>query len=107
MLINEAVNDKINSLGRYIAVFHLCQPTNVKQWYIQQDKMYIIQHTRSLIQHTFNIDGHIIENVRNYCYLGVNFTVSGSFSVARTEIYKKGLKAFLNSAKVLMIKTHL
>jgi hypothetical protein len=33
VLINEAVNIKINSLGRYIAVFHLCQTINVKQWY--------------------------------------------------------------------------
>ena len=34
VLINEAVNAKINSLGRYIAVFHLCQTINIKQWYI-------------------------------------------------------------------------
>ena len=62
-----------------------------------------------LIQHKFNIDGHIIENVRNYCYLGVNLSVSGTFSVARTEIYKKKRTEgfFSNSAKVLMIKNHL
>jgi len=44
VLINEAVNDKINSLGRYIAVFHLCQTTNVKQWYMyiwSKDKFWI------------------------------------------------------------------
>ena len=34
-----------------------------------------------------------------YCYLGVNFSVSGSFSFARTEIYKKGLKAFFKFSK--------
>jgi hypothetical protein len=34
VLINEAVNDKINSLGRYVDVSHLCQTTNAKQWYI-------------------------------------------------------------------------
>ena len=34
VLINEAVNANINSSGRYIAVFHLCQTINVKQWYI-------------------------------------------------------------------------
>lgn len=52
-----------------------------------------------LIQHKFHIDGNIIENVRNYCYLGVNFSISGSFSVARTVIYKKGLKAFFKFSK--------
>ena len=44
VLINEVVNDKINSLGRYIAVFHLCQTTNVKQWCIyiwSKDKFWI------------------------------------------------------------------
>jgi hypothetical protein len=46
VLINEAVNAKINSLGRYIAVFHLFQTINVKQWYIviyiwSKDKFWI------------------------------------------------------------------
>jgi hypothetical protein len=105
VLINEAVNDKINSLGRYIAVFHLCRPQMLNNGTYNMTKCMLFNTQGRLIQHKFNIDGHIIENVRNYCYLGVNFTVSRSFSVARTEIYKKGLKAFSNSAKVLMIKT--
>ena len=42
----------------------------------------------------FEINGCCIENVKNYCYLGVNFSTSGTFSYAKREIYNKGLKAY-------------
>ena len=60
-----------------------------------------------LIQNKFNIDGNIIENVRNYCYFGVNFSISGSFSVARKKIYKKGLKTFFKFSMSFNDKKHL
>jgi hypothetical protein len=41
----------------------------------------------------------IIENVRNYCYLGGFLSISGLFSFAKTDIYKKGLKAFFKFSK--------
>ena len=30
----------------------------------------------------------------DYKYLGVHFSISGSFSLASSELHKKGLKAF-------------
>lgn len=35
-----------------------------------------------------------IENVRNYTYLGLKFGVSGKFTDAKKDLYKKGLKAY-------------
>ena len=36
----------------------------------------------------------VLENVRHYRYLGVTFSASGSSTEAKSEPYKKGLKAF-------------
>jgi hypothetical protein len=38
----------------------------------------------------FHYDNHIIENVKDYKYLGVNFNISGSFQKAQEELYHKG-----------------
>jgi hypothetical protein len=35
----------------------------------------------------------LIEKVKQYRYLGVMFDASGSFSDAKEELYKRGLKA--------------
>lgn len=55
---------------------------------------------------TFNTQGRIpknvvwklgeqkIENAKSYCYLGITFSISGSFTEGKTEIYKKSLKAY-------------
>ena len=40
-----------------------------------------------------------IENVKQYTYLGVVFTSSGSFGAAKTEIFKKGMKALFKFRK--------
>jgi hypothetical protein len=34
-----------------------------------------------------------IENCRNYVYLGVTFSISGSFTEAKNNLYHKGLQA--------------
>ena len=44
------------------------------------------------IKFTFN--GAPIESVRKYSYLGVTFAISENFTNAKTDLYKKGLKAY-------------
>ena len=42
----------------------------------------------------------VIENVKQYTYLGIVFSSSGSFTNAKTEMAKKGLKALFKFRKV-------
>ena len=48
--------------------------------------------TGKLNKNEFKFNGETLENVRQYKYLGVTFCISGSFSVASSELYKKALK---------------
>jgi hypothetical protein len=41
----------------------------------------------------------LIEKVKQYRYLGVMFNASGSFSDAKEELYKRGLKALFKMYK--------
>ena len=52
-----------------------------------------------ILQNKLYIKGKEIENVRSYCYLGVRFSSSGSFTVAANEIYNKGLKAYFKFSR--------
>ena len=42
----------------------------------------------------FIYEGRKLDCIREYKYLGVHFCMSGSFSLASSELYRKGLKAF-------------
>lgn len=48
------------------------------------------------VTHTFFIDNVEIECVRQYKYLGVLFTLNGSFKEALIELHTRGQKAFSN-----------
>jgi hypothetical protein len=41
----------------------------------------------------FKIGNHEIEEVSSYCYLGIDIHNSGSFSLARTQLKKKAMRA--------------
>ena len=41
----------------------------------------------------------LLENVKQYKYLGIIFSASGSFSAAKNELYNKGFKAFFKMRK--------
>jgi hypothetical protein len=45
------------------------------------------------------IDNQLIEKVKQYRYLGEMFNASGSFSDAKEELYKRGLKALFKMYK--------
>lgn len=48
---------------------------------------------------TFSTKKYNIECVSSYKYLGIHFTASGTFSFAKNELYKKGLKAYFKLRK--------
>ena len=44
----------------------------------------------------FFFEENKLENVHSYRYLGLQFSASGSFTLARANLYNKGLKHTLN-----------
>ena len=44
----------------------------------------------------FLFEENKLENVHSYRYLGLQFSASGSFTLARANLYNKGLKHTLN-----------
>ena len=46
-------------------------------------------------------NGHSIENVQTYKFLGVLFSDSGTFSRAKLDLYKRGLKAIFKLKSIL------
>ena len=59
----------------------------------------VFNSTGRLFPVTFMIDNQLIEKVKQYRYLGVMFDASGSFSDAKEELYKRGLKALFKMYK--------
>ena len=53
-----------------------------------------------LDRNVFTFNGNNIGNVRQYSYLGVNFSITGSFTEAKNVLYKKGLKAYFIMKKL-------
>ena len=51
------------------------------------------------MKHKFMYKNSELECVPNYKYLGIYFTASGTFSLAKNELYKKALKAFFKLRK--------
>ena len=65
-------------------------------------KVLIFNKAGRHISQRFVYDNHTIECVSRYKYLGVYFCASGSFSVAKDELYKKALKAFFKLKRDLL-----
>ena len=66
---------------------------------IKKTKSLIFNNTGKLDTNVFTFNNNNIENVRHYFYLGVNFSITGSFTEAKNVLYKKGLKAFFKIRK--------
>ena len=57
---------------------------------------------RQLLEsHNFKFGNTTIPSARTYCYLGIVFSISGSFTAATDELRKKGLKAYFALKKLL------
>ena len=59
---------------------------------LDNTKILVFYKTSKLYKHEFNFNGETLDCVREYKYLGVTFCLSGLFSVASSELYKKAPK---------------
>ena len=69
---------------------HYCDEWGLQ---INISKSIVFNNTGRTTSHKFYINNTPIENCRNYVYLGVTFSISGSFTEAKNNLYRKGLKA--------------
>lgn len=56
-------------------------------------KVLIFNKTGRLFNEKFTFRGNFIESIRKYKYLGIIFTLSGSFTEAKHDLYNKATKA--------------
>ena len=66
---------------------------------ISKPKSLVFNNTGRTTSHKFYINNIPKENCRNYVYLGVAFSISGSFTEAKNNLYHKGLKALFKVKK--------
>ena len=96
VLLSETAEGLQNSLDK---VSQYCK----KKWGIEinidKTKSLVFNNTGRLFPVTFMIDNQLIEKAKQYRYLGVMFNASGSFSDAKEELYKRGLKALFKMYK--------
>ena len=52
----------------------------------------------------FKIGNTVIQSVKEYCYLGITFSLSGSFTKTQDELKKKGLRAYFSLKKLIDLK---
>ena len=70
----------------------------------KKTKSLIFNNTGKLDTNVFTFNNNNIENVRHYSYLGVNFSITGSFTEAKNVKYiRKVLKLFSKFENVLSI----
>jgi hypothetical protein len=76
---------------------------NTTQTLVRTIPLHLFNSTGRLFPVTFMIDNQLIEKVKQYRYLGVMFDASGSFSDAKEELYKRGLKALFKMTVLLLV----
>ena len=89
VLLSKSPQGLQNSLTK---VSHYCDEWGL-QINISKTKSLVFNNTGRTTSHNFYINNTPIENCRNYVYLGVTFSISGSFTEAKNNVYHKGLKA--------------
>ena len=67
---------------------------------IKKSKVLIFNNTGKLSNSQFVYKNVKLENIKKYTYLGVTFTASGTFSDAKQDLTKKGLKALFKVKKM-------
>ena len=88
----EGLQSRLKQLEKYCADW--CLKVNIKK-----TKIVIFNKAGRKIHSNFLFQNNLIECVSNYKYLGVQFTASGSFSLAKTELYNNALKAYYKLKK--------
>lgn len=74
-----------------------------KEWCLKinptKTKVLVFNKAGRHIKHDFTFNNSSIKCAQHCKYLGINFSASGSFSVAQGELYNKGLKAYYKLRK--------
>ena len=84
------LQNAINKLSSFAAEWHL-------DINISKTKVLIFNKSGRIKKNMlFKYNNVEIENVQKYTYLGVCFAASGTFSYAKPDIHKKGLKPYIN-----------
>ncbi len=81
------LQEKLDCLDTYCADW--CLDVNTTK-----TKIMIFNKAGRVIKHEFMYKGMCINCVQCYKYLGTHFSLSGSFTIAKREMYKKALKAY-------------
>ena len=82
----EGLQKCLNLLGEYTSNWHLT--VNIKK-----SKVMVVNKNGHLSKEIFELSGKVLENVREYNYLGILFACSGSFTLARQNLKDRGYKA--------------
>ena len=53
----------------------------------------------------FKLGEQIVETTRSYCYLGIIFSLNGSFKVAQDELRKKALRSYFSMKKTIDVNS--
>ena len=89
------LQEKLKKLEAYCADWCL----NVN---IDKTKVMVFNKAGRVIKSNFVFQNGTIECVSSYRYLGLHFSASGTFSYAKSELYKKGLKAYFKLCKNIL-----
>ena len=89
------LQEKLKILENYCSDW--CLKVNVNK-----TKVITFNKAGRLIKSSFIFQNNDIECVSSYRYLGLFFSASGSFSYAKSELYKKGLKAYFKLCKNIL-----
>jgi hypothetical protein len=55
--------------------------------------------------HTFTLGENLIPSAREYCYLGVNFTLSGATKNAQSKLRQKGLRGYFSLKQMIDLRS--
>ncbi|KAK3097853.1 hypothetical protein FSP39_013826 [Pinctada imbricata] len=86
------LQEKLNKLHEYCKDWCLTVNTS-------KTKIMIFNKAGKLITRKFMFDNKPLECVKSYKYLGIHFSVSGSFALAQSELYNKALRALFKLKK--------
>ena len=62
--------------------------------HIDETKLIVFYRSGKILNYHFSFYCHSIEMVQSYRYSGIRFSASGTFTHAKSDPYKRGLKAF-------------
>ena len=79
---------------------------NCSDWCLQvninKTKVIVFNKSGKISKEEFFFEENKLENLHSYRYLGLQFCASGSFTLARANLYNKGLKAYFKLVKDIL-----